>query len=47
LRTKGFLDAMSNDVGPVGRALLALEAIQAAPGIAGARLAARLGVTDR
>jgi predicted DNA-binding transcriptional regulator YafY len=38
---------MSNDVGPVGRALLALEAIQAAPGITGARLAARLGVSDR
>lgn len=38
---------MSNDVGPVGRALLALEAIQAAPGITGVRLAARLGVTDR
>ena len=47
MRTKGFLDAMSNDVGPVGRALLALEAIQAAPGITGARLAVRLGVTDR
>jgi predicted DNA-binding transcriptional regulator YafY len=38
---------MSIDVGPVGRALLALEAIQAAPGITGARLAVRLGVTDR
>jgi hypothetical protein len=38
---------MSNDVGPVGRALLALEAIRAAPGITGARLAAWLGVTDR
>jgi predicted DNA-binding transcriptional regulator YafY len=38
---------MSNDVGPVGRALLALEAIQAAPGITGARLAVRLGVSDR
>lgn len=37
----------SNDVGPVGRALLALEAIQAAPGITGARLATRLGVSDR
>jgi len=44
---KGVLNPMSSDVGPVGRALLALEAIQAAPGITGARLAARLGVTDR
>jgi predicted DNA-binding transcriptional regulator YafY len=47
LRTKGFRDPMSTEVGPVGRALLALEAIQAAPGITSARLAARLGVTDR
>ncbi len=38
---------MSKDVGPVGRALLALEAIQAVPGITSARLADRLGVSDR
>lgn len=38
---------MTSDVGPVARALLALEAIQAAPGITGARLAAGLGVSDR
>lgn len=38
---------MISDAGPVARALLALEAIQAAPGITGARLAARLGVSDR
>ncbi len=38
---------MSTDIAPVGRALLALESIQAAPGITGARLATRLGVTDR
>ncbi len=33
---KGVLNLMSSDVGPVGRALLALEAIQVAPGITGA-----------
>ncbi len=44
---KGVLNLMGIDVGPVSRALLALEAIQAAPGITGARLATRLGVTDR
>ena len=38
---------MENETGPVGRALLALEAIQAVPGITGTRLASRLGVTDR
>ncbi|MEO9240626.1 MAG: WYL domain-containing protein [Jatrophihabitantaceae bacterium] len=38
---------MADGAGPVGRALLTLEAIQAAPGITGDRLAARLGVSDR
>jgi predicted DNA-binding transcriptional regulator YafY len=38
---------MTDDAGPTGRALLALEAIQTAPGITGDRLAARLGVSDR
>ena len=38
---------IGKDVSPVGRALLALETIQASPGITAARLAARLGVTDR
>lgn len=35
------------DAGPTARALVALEAIQGAPGITGERLAARLGVSDR
>src|SRR6476646_899338 len=35
------------DAGPTGRALVALELIQNAPGITGERLAARLGVSDR
>ncbi|MDQ2837710.1 MAG: WYL domain-containing protein [Actinomycetota bacterium] len=38
---------MTDYGGPTGRALLALEAIQAAPGITGDRLATRLGVSDR
>lgn len=38
---------MIDDAGPTGRALLALEAIQATPGITGDRLALRLGVSDR
>ena len=35
------------ETSPTARALLALEAIQSAPGISGARLAARLGVSER
>lgn len=35
------------DLNPTARALLALEAIQSRPGITGAELASRLGVTDR
>ncbi len=38
---------MTEQLTPAGRALLALEAIQASPGITGERLAARLGVSDR
>lgn len=38
---------MSADASPTGRALLALEAIQAVPGITGARLSSRLGVSER
>ena len=38
---------MTETASPTGRALLALEAIQQAPGITGERLATRLGVTDR
>lgn len=38
---------MSTDASPTGRALLALEAIQAVPGITGARLSSRLGVSER
>lgn len=38
---------MTVESGPVGRALLALEAIQATPGITADRLASRLGVSDR
>ena len=40
-------EGMDDQVGPVARALIALEAIQSAPGISGARLASRLGVSDR
>lgn len=38
---------MTADASPTARALLALEAIQNSPGITAARLAERLGVTDR
>ncbi|MGI8667353.1 MAG: helix-turn-helix transcriptional regulator [Jatrophihabitans sp.] len=38
---------MTSGAGPAGRALLALEAIQAAPGITADRLATRLRVSDR
>ncbi|HEV7205179.1 MAG TPA: WYL domain-containing protein [Jatrophihabitans sp.] len=38
---------MTADAGPTGRALLALEAIQAVPGITAARLSSRLGVSER
>lgn len=38
---------MAPDTTPTGRALLALEAIQAAPGVTATRLGARLGVSDR
>ncbi|MCP3805532.1 WYL domain-containing protein [Allokutzneria sp. A3M-2-11 16] len=38
---------MSADLSPTARALLAFESIQDRPGITGAELAARLGVTDR
>lgn len=38
---------MPRDLTPTARALLALEAIQDRPGLTGAELAARLGVTDR
>jgi predicted DNA-binding transcriptional regulator YafY len=37
----------STDTSPTARALLALELIQGSPGITAARLAERLGVTDR
>lgn len=40
-------DDMDDQAGPVARALIALEAIQSTPGISGARLASRLGVSDR
>ena len=38
---------MSRDVSPTARALMALEAIQASPGITAADLGRRLGVTER
>jgi predicted DNA-binding transcriptional regulator YafY len=38
---------MADELSPTARALLALEAIQTAPGIRGDRLAARLGVSGR
>jgi predicted DNA-binding transcriptional regulator YafY len=38
---------VNGDASPTARALLALEAIQNSPGITAARLAERLGVTDR
>ncbi len=38
---------MRGDLSPTARALLALESIQDRPGITGAELAARLGVSDR
>jgi predicted DNA-binding transcriptional regulator YafY len=38
---------MSRDVSPTARALMALEAIQASPGITAADLGQRLGVTER
>lgn len=38
---------MDDEAGPVARALITLAAIQSAPGISGARLAGRLGVSDR
>ena len=38
---------MTEDAGPTARALLALAAIQAVPGITSDRLATRLGVSDR
>lgn len=38
---------MSADSSPTSRALLALELVQNAPGISGARLAERLGVSER
>jgi predicted DNA-binding transcriptional regulator YafY len=38
---------MTDEAGPTARALLALAAIQAAPGITSDRLATRLGVSDR
>lgn len=38
---------MSVDAGPVARALIALETIQASPGVTADRLADRLGVSDR
>src|ERR1700748_1152283 len=38
---------MQGDSSPVARALLALELIQAIPGISAERLASKLGVTER
>ncbi|HVV22189.1 MAG TPA: HTH domain-containing protein, partial [Pseudonocardiaceae bacterium] len=38
---------MSHDLSPTARALLALELIQARPGISSDALAGRLGVSDR
>ena len=38
---------MKADLSPAGRALRALELLEAEPGIAGGQLAAQLGVTER
>ena len=38
---------MKTDVSPTGRALQALELLQAQPGITAAQLSAQLGVTER
>lgn len=41
------VDVMVDEASPTAKALLALELIQTSPGISGARLATRLGVSDR
>jgi predicted DNA-binding transcriptional regulator YafY len=42
-----WLQSVTADASPTGRALRALELMQAQPGITAAQLAAQLGVTER